>query len=244
MIPYTRVFASGYSHTKLHELHQRYGNVVRISPSEVSVVGDNVWDELMGHRKQGEPENAKDPLVFALTKGSVISANRENHARLRRTLSHGFSAATIEQQQPIINSYVDLLIQKLHERADGGKKSIEMTSWYNWVTFDIIGDLAFGESFGCLDNGEYHPWVHNIFQRIRGNAQNVLASRWGWMEKIVRGLMDNDSKAGYDMHPKLVDERVKKREQMETPRPDFFDTMSNGKRVSRVSYSTSTALLT
>lgn len=27
------------------------------------------------------------------------------------------------------------------------------------MTFDIIGELAFGQSFDCLVNGKLHPWV-------------------------------------------------------------------------------------
>ena len=27
------------------------------------------------------------------------------------------------------------------------------------MTFDIIGELTFGQSFDCLENGELHPWV-------------------------------------------------------------------------------------
>ena len=34
--------------------------------------------------------------------------------------------------------------------------------WYNWLTFDIIGDLAFGESFGAVERAESHPWVTTI----------------------------------------------------------------------------------
>jgi cytochrome P450 len=229
------MFASGNAHKQLYELHRKYGDVVRTSPNEVSIMGDTAWDELMGHRKRGEAENGKDPLFF-LQKHSVIAADRETHSRMRRTLAHGFSAATIEEQQPIIASYVDLLIQKLHEHADGGKKDLDMTSWYNWTTFDIIGDLAFGESFGCLQNVDYHPWVSMIFQRVRGNIQNVLAKRWGWMAKIVRQFMDTNSQKAVTTHTTLVEEKVKKRAQMETARPDYFHTMTSqtGNRVSQM----------
>ena len=27
------------------------------------------------------------------------------------------------------------------------------------MTFDIIGELTFGHSFDCLENGKLHPWV-------------------------------------------------------------------------------------
>ena len=37
-----------------------------------------------------------------------------------------------------------------------------MKQCYNWLTFDIIGDLAFGEPFGAVEKAESHPWVTTI----------------------------------------------------------------------------------
>jgi hypothetical protein len=45
---------------------------------------------------------------------------------------------------------------ELQEQADGeGVANIE--ELLNFLTFDIIGDLAFAEPFGCLQGSEYHP---------------------------------------------------------------------------------------
>lgn len=32
----------------------------------------------------------------------------------------------------------------------------------NFCTFDILGELAFSSSFGCLESAKYHPWVKII----------------------------------------------------------------------------------
>lgn len=53
----------------------------------------------------------------------------------------------------MINRYIDLLIQRLDERTN---QKVDMVAWYNWTTFDIIGDLSLGESFGCLENARPH----------------------------------------------------------------------------------------
>ncbi|VUC29346.1 unnamed protein product [Clonostachys rosea] len=225
-IPYTKMISSGQMHTKVLDMHKIYGDVVRISPNEVSVIGENVWDELVGHRKLGAPENGKDPHIFALTKHSVLNANRDDHARLRRTLSHGFSALMIEAQEPIISSYVDLLLQRLKENSDNGKNVLELTSWYNWTTFDIIGDLAFGESFKCLQDGDYHPWVSMIFKRIRFNAVAVSAKRWGWLSKVVHAFLDQSGSQAVGAHARLVEEKVRARAAMETTRPDYYHAMT------------------
>lgn len=209
-------------------MHKKYGDIVRISPDEVSVIGENVWDELVGHRKLGSPENGKDPHVFGVVaKHSVLNANREDHARLRRTLSHGFSASMIEAQEPIISSYVDLLLQRLKENSDNGKNVLELTSWYNWTTFDIIGDLAFGESFRCLQDSDYHPWVSLIFKRIRSNSVAVCARRWGWLYKVVLAFLDQSGSHAVGAHVRLVEEKLRARASMDTIRPDYYHAMTS-----------------
>jgi cytochrome P450 len=214
-------------HTKVLEMHKKYGDIVRISPDEVSVIGENVWDELVGHRKLGSPENGKDPHIFGVVaKHSVLNANREDHARQRRTLSHGFSALMIEAQEPIISSYVDLLLQRLKENSDNGKNALELTSWYNWTTFDIIGDLAFGESFRCLQDSDYHPWVSLIFKRIRSNSVVISARRWGWLSKVVLAFLDQSGSYAIAAHARLVDEKLRARASMDTTRPDYYHAMT------------------
>ncbi|KAK7222568.1 hypothetical protein V2G26_010571 [Clonostachys chloroleuca] len=228
-IPYTRMMSSGQTHHKIHEMHQKYGDMVRISPNELSVQGEHVWDDLMGHRKQGAPENGKDPGFLSFSKfgnKSIVGGSREDHARMRRTLAHGFSAAAIEDQEPIIASYVDLLIQRLKERSNNGESALEMTSWYNWTTFDIIGDLAFGESFRCLQESDYHPWVSLIFKRIKYTSLKVAAYRWGVFSNVVFRFLDQSLAVADITHVNLIEEKLKARGAMETVRPDYYHAMT------------------
>ena len=50
-----------------------------------------------------------------------------------------------------MQTYVDLLIQRLRTHATSSA-IVDMNKWYNFTTFDLIGDLAFGEPFGCLQS--------------------------------------------------------------------------------------------
>ena len=65
--------------------------------------------------------------------------------------------------------YIDLLIQRLQVQCKEGN-TVDIAAWYNWITFDIIGDLAFGEPFGCLEASDYHPWVRTIFDAVRAGV--------------------------------------------------------------------------
>lgn len=160
--------ARGSPHKKILELHKKYGDVVRVGPNELAFAHDDAWKEICGHLKHGQPENGKDPKwTNEDVDQSLISARRERHGPLRRILAHAFSARAMVEQQPFINEYIDLFLQRLRENGDNGTKPLNLTKWFEWATFDIIGDLAFGESFGCLRDSKSHPWVNILFSSMK-----------------------------------------------------------------------------
>lgn len=129
-------------------------------------------------------------------------------------------------QQPLITQYVDLLIQRLHENCDGGRQKLEMTSWYNWCTFDIISDLAFGEPFGCLQNSGYHPWVSAIFGAVKQNAMLGLIGRYSLIAPLLKLLIPPSVRRKAQQHLDLTFLKVDKRLALTTPRPDFIQAMT------------------
>lgn len=92
---------------------------------------------------------------------NILIANDSSHSRMRRQLAHAFSERALRSQESYLKHYVDLLISKLRAESDAGQPA-DMVKFYNFTTFDVLGDLAFGESFGCLESGGYHPWVRII----------------------------------------------------------------------------------
>ena len=83
----------------------------------------------------------------------------------------------MREQEPLIRKYVDLLIQRLHQYAGEGAQN--MVNWYNWTTFDLIGDLAFGEPFHCLENVHNHPWIAFIHGNVKSIPFISLFRRYG-----------------------------------------------------------------
>lgn len=115
------------------KLHEQYGDVVRIAPNELSFVNPITWKDIYGHRKPGEPELAKDEKYHAgiSDEPTLLNANREQHTILRKSLSHGFSEASLRLQEPIVQEYLEILLNQLAERGEGGKVALEMVSWYS-----------------------------------------------------------------------------------------------------------------
>ncbi|KAK1991551.1 cytochrome P450 [Colletotrichum falcatum] len=231
-VPYALMIIRGDPHKTILALHRRYGaDVVRISPNELSFQHPDAWKDIMGFRSVGggggrrTEENEKDPHSTDERQIEIISARRRDHGRYRRVLSHGFSARSMQDQQPIIRSYVDLLVRRLRGLSSGGGGPVDMVAWYNYATFDIIGDLAFGEPFGCLDRSDYHPWVSGIFQNMKMLSLVNLARSFRLLAPLLRTLVPRDLVEKGRAHDAFVRERVDRRMALGTPRPDFAESM-------------------
>ncbi|KAJ6112030.1 hypothetical protein N7523_008091 [Penicillium sp. IBT 18751x] len=223
-IPYMHLILAGQMAQAIKLLHDQYGEVVRIAPDELSFINGDAWKAIYGTRP-GHGQKPKDYRFYPPTidgASSIIFSNDVDHSRMRRLLSHAFSDSSLRGQEPIIRSYVDLLIRRLQENAEAGKQVLDMVSWYNFTTFDIIGDLAFGEPFDCLKNSTYHQWVSIVLSSIKFGAYTNVARRFpGWktLSKLITPQKVSDQR---NMHMQLTKEKVQGRLMKTNERPDFF----------------------
>jgi cytochrome P450 len=139
-------------------LHDKYGAVIRVSPNELAFNSVQSWEDIYGHRI-GAANMHKDPIHVGSVepmKGvtTLTMADDVNHTRQRRALAYAFSLKALMEQEEILQGYVSQFIAGLKAMGDRGEM-FNLVNWYNFTTFDIIGDLAFGEPFGCLDRGKF-----------------------------------------------------------------------------------------
>jgi cytochrome P450 len=155
----------------------------------------------------------------------LIVANDTDHTRYRRTLAHAFSDQALRSQESILNVYFNLLIQKLNGYIDGlqhGK--VDMMAIYNQTTFDIIGDLAFGEPFYALEGGKYHPWIANVFKSLKLSRWLRVGGRYPLILRLFKTsaqLMPIVRKSR-QTHTDYTTEKVKRRLNTNTDRKDFM----------------------
>lgn len=72
------------------------------------------------------------------------------------------------EQEAVLQSHVNLLISKLCQAAEADRSQegavVDVLKWFNYTTFDIIGGLVWGSSFGRLEAVKHHPWIQVIAQ--------------------------------------------------------------------------------
>ncbi|RAK95680.1 cytochrome P450 [Aspergillus ibericus CBS 121593] len=206
----------------IRAFHNKYGEAVRFGPDEVSFITPQAWKDIYGHghrqmpKVRGSASNPKD----------IISANDVDHTRYRKAMAHAFSAKGLQAQEPFLVGYVDKLIKRLHDIAKS-QLPVDMVKWYNLTTFDLIGDLAFGESFGGLDSSEYHHWVATIFESIRALAFVKLKDYYPLVFQVVATFLPKHLKEARQKQTGHSRMTVQKRLQSQKDRgqADFMESM-------------------
>ncbi|KAJ5765369.1 hypothetical protein N7520_004928 [Penicillium odoratum] len=222
----------GHNHLDITDLHERYGPVVRISPSELAFNTPQAFRDIYGARPGGcfpkdrshyiPPANGVDHLVCAIDHGV--------HARQRRLLAHAFSERALRDQEGLITGYVDTLIGKLREEVDKSPNfQVDIKNWMNFTTFDITGDLMFGESFDCLKDSRLHPWIQLIFSSIKALSITGVAQQFPILKVMLAALIPNEMKRKAKEHFDLSARKVDRRLDANISRPDFMSAiLQNG----------------
>lgn len=212
-LPASKATLQGVYPFYLHSLHERYGDVVRVRPGTLSFVSSQAANDILTN-KPGRGQLMKDQGVYSKSVNgsySILSTPSDaDHSRYRRLLAHGFSEKAVREQEVVVKSYVDLLIQKLHKNA--GKGPQDMVAWFNWTTFDLIGDLTFDRSFDCLENEAYHEWIPFVAGGIKSvlimseiNRYPIVGRILSW---LVRDKVQHAGKKGYQFTKARVEHRM------------------------------------
>lgn len=66
----------------------------------------------------------------------------------------------------MIQNHVNMLMDYLRD-TEQEDKSFNMVTPLMFTTFDVIADLAFGESFHALERKDTHPWIESFLSAIK-----------------------------------------------------------------------------
>ena len=213
------------------DIHDRYGEIVRLAPNELSFAREDAWHDIFAYRP-GHLPFPKNPIWFHPPAGQphniVTIPDEGDHTRIRHLLNHAFSEKSLKAQEPVIESYADLLISRLKEEVSASQNTtssavIDLIDWYHYITFDIVGDLAVGESFNCLRDKELHPWIAMIFNYIKTMTLATSARFYPWIEYILmKVLVPHSVLQQAKDHYQLALDRIHHRMNLEKQRPDFM----------------------
>ncbi|KAK1676524.1 cytochrome P450 [Colletotrichum godetiae] len=242
-LPQLSHFSLGSSHSMGVHLHKKYGPIVRIGPNQLSYIDPGAWKDIQGHRVGGRGGFPKDrALMGHQVHSDILHADDATHTRQRRIFSHAFSEKALREQESLIRGYTDLLVSKLGEKAsqrDGqpkdNAKTVDIVRMYNFTTFDIMADLTFGEPLGMLQDGDYVPWVSNIFSSVKYMVMGTFLRVYPIFGRLFAPLLSSSLKAEMEKHTKYSNDRVDRRLQYDKDRGDIWSLVQRNADLNNIS---------
>ena len=130
--------------------------MIRVSTNEVSFASVQSWKDIYSP-SSGQPTFSKSDFYETFGSGfqsHCIGSERDPviHSRMKRSMQGAFSTKALKEQEDIIQECVDKFIDAVGSRAVRCS-GLDMTEWFEMIAFDILGEMAFGESFGSVDKG-------------------------------------------------------------------------------------------
>ncbi|KAK7452694.1 hypothetical protein VKT23_012095 [Stygiomarasmius scandens] len=172
----------GKQHILYRELHELYGDIVRVGPNELSIRHADAIQPVLVLPKGPFWDNRSDPPSLIATRDLAV------HAQKRRRWNRAFNSAALKDYEEIIREKSKEFVESLGNRL---KQEIDLNEWMGYFTFDFMGVMAFGRDFGVVKAGSdnqgllqliedavlfetmiaHIPWAVPIFHRLPFFAQ-------------------------------------------------------------------------
>jgi cytochrome P450 len=200
---------------------------VRIAPDEISFARADAWNDIYSN-VPGRPAFPKSRLWHGAAPGrphSILNVlDPKMHARFRKAMDPGFTEKALRLQEPVVQKHVALFIDQLNKLAskkpDGAV--VDIVQWFAFVAFDLVGDLGFGEPFGCLESSELHPWISLIFASLRAATYGAVLRFYPALSWLMSLTIPKRVMQQYAQHWKFSADKVNRRLEKEQDRPDFI----------------------
>ena len=134
----------------IKSLHDRYGPIVRINPYELHISDPSYYETLYASSGSGEKRDKWEWYTkqFGTPEAMFATTSHDQHRARRAALNRFFSLASIRRLQPLLDEYVDRLLNRIHE-AKTSRKFIPLE--YAFAAF----------TNGKLEDDEHHAYGAN-----------------------------------------------------------------------------------
>ncbi|KAI1419089.1 cytochrome P450 [Xylaria sp. FL1777] len=153
-------WVTGRKASYIHNLHLKYGPIVRVGPREVYIADPKAIQKVFTIKN--EFPKAQWYLDFAPFVRTIFNTpDVAVHRRFRRLLSSPLSESGLKPFLPQVECKVDLAMQGM-EREYKTRGAADIYKWWLFLTTDVIGELSFGESFRMLENGKVNQYITDL----------------------------------------------------------------------------------
>ncbi|KAF2683642.1 cytochrome P450 [Lentithecium fluviatile CBS 122367] len=203
---------------KLRELHDRYGDFVRIRPREISIRHPDAVADVHGPRNKIR----KGEFYEQMYPGQSLQFTRDPafHNKSRRYWDKAFQSKALNEYAPRLRKHYGVLMEVFTRHAASGEL-IDASKSFMFLGFDLVSELTFGESWNMLKTGKPTPIIAEFIQGKIVVGFSVLNS---WTFHLLRALPLVEERMQYWLT--VYDDALRARQEMSVESPDFFTHLS------------------
>ncbi|KAL8676784.1 MAG: hypothetical protein Q9186_006732 [Xanthomendoza sp. 1 TL-2023] len=182
---YYDVVKKGKYTWEIWKMHEKYGPIVRISPYEIHINDPEYIDQVYPGSTVRTEKYPWSMKMFGLKHGFFVTLDHDLHRIRRNAFAHYLSVASLRKLEPGIQSVVDTMVRRLHE-IKGTGKVINLLDLYGCLTGDVIGQYAFAQSYGFLEDPDFSPHWHRVLMDVSMNGH--VLKQFGALMPIMQAM--------------------------------------------------------
>ncbi|KXJ87560.1 benzoate 4-monooxygenase cytochrome P450 [Microdochium bolleyi] len=200
---------------EIEALHKKYGDIVRVGPMELSINNAELFAAIAAPNSVCTKGDWYDVLHPMRSLQGV--RNKSDHIPRRKVWDRGFSAKALRDYEPRVTGYTSQLLAKI---ASSAGQPLNATDWFNFYSFDVMGDLAWGKSFNMLRDGVKHYFMTTLHADMTSIG---IFTHLIWLMPLFKSTPILNAN-----HLKFwgwVNSQVEDRRKMKPDRPDVFSSL-------------------
>ncbi|KAH9852366.1 high nitrogen upregulated cytochrome P450 monooxygenase 2 [Lenzites betulinus] len=159
-------------------LHERYGDIVRTGPNELSLRDPSLLNDIYG--ASGLPHGPMHiGRTLTYTNVPLVGIlDTAEHLERRKPWTRAFTPAALKEYQPMLAARATQLVDALGRQAG----EIDISKWVNYFSYDFMSDMVFGGGSELLRDGD----VQNIWRLLDdGLRGSTFISHVPWLGPYV-----------------------------------------------------------
>ncbi|KAJ9498529.1 hypothetical protein H2202_005714 [Exophiala xenobiotica] len=206
--------AGGRAEHTQRELHKKHGALVRIAPNEVAVADPSACKIIYNIKSGFSKTDFYPPFAPKISSHGdhFTQLDEVKHAERRKYVNSVYSMSTILESEQYIDACSDVFVEKMGKFAETGV-NIDLGEWIQWqvlhicatsilipiskltelylrYTFDVIGELFFGQQFGFMrDEHDYSRYIESLDTLLPGIALSCVLPSYVRSFHSILGLL-------------------------------------------------------
>lgn len=166
ILPRIRSVWAGHSHVDDLKLHAKYGKLVRLSPTTISLSDPGEIDQIYGVSTNFYKSEFYKPIIFYDEEGIIpdpfVLTDKAMHSRMKRNAGNAYSLNALIKLEPLVDGVVERFFNRLEGEFADTDKVCDIGNMMLCFAMDTIFAVTFGKDLKFVENGDSEKMLQGL----------------------------------------------------------------------------------